>query len=193
MHTFELGRLPGVDLDDDAFGLLNPGFVVAERGAGHQAAVLQHGGDFDEREVKLAEEAVLHELRHVAEVDVHVLHFAGVDPLAGFGVGLVREPQMNAAGHGERAVELRSGGGAGENADLKLLAAQVGVGNTARQRHRNCLGIAGASESAHADLVAGLDERGSFFGVHDAVGERGVQDAGSGGNGSGHRRNASQS
>ena len=113
----------------------------------------------------------------MAQVDVHVFHFAGVDALAGLGIGLIRQPQMNAAGHGERAVELRTGGGAGEDADLEFLSAQVGVGDAACQRQGHGLGIAGAGESAHADLMAMLDERGGLFGAHDAIGETGVQNA----------------
>ena len=151
VHAFERQRLPRVHFQNHALGLLDPGLVVADRRTRNHPAILQHGRDLDQREIQLAQEAVLHELSHVAQVDVHVLHLAGVDALASLGIRLIRQPQMNAARHGERAVELRPGGGAGENADLKLLSAQVSVGDAARQRHGNCLGIAGAGESAHAD------------------------------------------
>ena len=46
-----------------------------------------------------------------------------------------------------------------------------------RQRHR--LGIAGAGEAAHAYLMTILDERGRFFGTHNAIGNAGVENAGS--------------
>ena len=128
-----------------------------------------------ERPVHLAEEPVFHVLGNVAEVDVHVLHLAGIDALAGLGIGLIRQPQMNAAGHGQRAIQLRPGGSAGEDADLKFLTAQVGVSDAARQRHRHGLGIAGAGESAHADLVPKFDQRRSFVGAHDAVCQAGIQ------------------
>ena len=55
---------------------------------------------------------ILHELGNMAEMDVGVLNFAGIDALAGLGIGLIGKPQMNATGHGQRAVQLRAGGGA---------------------------------------------------------------------------------
>ena len=164
---------------------------------GNSAAVFQHRGHFDQREIQLAKEAVFHELGDMAQVDVHVFHLAGVDALASLGIGLIRQPQVNAAGHGERSIELRSGGGAGENADLELLASQRGVGDAASQRHRHRFGIAGAGESAHADLVAVMDQRRCFFGIHNAASQAGVQDAGGRGHGSRHedtfRRKSDQS
>ena len=168
VHALERHRLPRVHLDDDFVSLLNPRLVVADRRTRNHPSVLEDGGDFDEGNVELAKESVLHELSHVAQVDVHVLHFAGVDALAGFGIGLIGQAQVNAAGHGESAVQLRACGGAGEDADLKLLAAQVGVGNATGKRHGHSLRITGAGEAAHADLVAVLDQGGGFFGAHDA-------------------------
>ena len=140
VHAFERGRLPRVDLEDYALGLIDPGLVVADRGTRNQATVLQHGGDFDQRDIELAEESILDELGDMAEMDVHVIHFARVDALAGFRIGLIRQPQMNAAGHGQRAIEFRTGGSSGEDADLKLLPAEVGVGDAVRQLDRNDLG-----------------------------------------------------
>ncbi len=163
-------------------GLLDPGLVVADGRAGNQASVFEHSGHFDKRDVELTEKSVLDELGHMAQVDVHVLHFAGVDALAGLRIRLVGKPQMNAAGHGERAVELRAGGGAGEDADLEFLSAQVGVGDAASQRQGHGLGIAGAGEAAHADLMTMLDQRGRLLGAHDAIGETGVEDTRGGGN-----------
>src|ERR1035441_1274016 len=111
----------------------------------------------------------------MAEVNVHVFHFAGIDSLAGFGIGLIWEAQMNAACHGERAIELGTGGGAGEDADLKLLATEVGFRDPARQLHWDSLGIARASEAAHSDLIAGMNQSRSFVGAHDLLRQAGIQ------------------
>ena len=43
------------------------------------------------------------------------------------------------------------------------------------------LGIARAGEATHADLVAILNESGSFFGAHDAIVQGGVEDTRGGG------------
>ena len=187
VHALERGRLPRVDLEDYALGLIDPGLVVADRGTRNQATVFQHRGDFDQRDIELAEESILNELRDMAEMDVHVIHFAGVDALASFWIGLIRQPQMNAAGHGQRAIEFRAGGSSGKDADLKLLPAEVGVRDAVRQFDGNGLGITRSGEAAHADLVAGLDESGSFFGAHDFLRQTGIQNARSGwGNDSSH-------
>jgi hypothetical protein len=182
VHAFEFGWLPRVDFENDALSLLDPRLVVADGRTRDHPAIFQHRGDLDQRQVELAQESVLHELSYVGQVDVHVLHFAGVDALAGFGIGLIGQPEMNAASHGERAVELRTSGGAGEDADLELLSAQVGVGNAARQRQGHGLGIAGAGKSAHSDLVAGVDQGGRVFRAHDAVHQTGIHYARGGGN-----------
>ena len=102
-------------------------------------------------------------------MDVHVLHLAGVDALARFGIGLIRQPQMDSARHGQRAVEFRAGRSAGKDADLEFLPAKIRIDDAPRQRDRHSLGIARAGEPAHADLVAVLNQSRSFFGVHDAV------------------------
>ena len=142
VHAFEFGRLPRVDFQNHALGLLNPRLVVAQRRARYHPPVFQHRRHFNQRQIELAQKSVLHKLRYMAQVDVHVFHFAGVDALARLRIRLVRQPQMNAARHGERAIELRAGGRAGEDADLKLLSTQVGVGDAASQRHGHSLGIA---------------------------------------------------
>ena len=105
----------------------------------------------------------------MAEVDVHVVHFAGVDALAGLGIGLIGKAQMDASRHGERAIEFRPGGRAGEDADLELLPAEVRIGDAAGQFDRHGLGISRPGESAHADLVAGVNQSGSFVGAHDLL------------------------
>src|ERR1017187_8921788 len=175
VHAFQGSRLPGVDFENHAIGLVDPGLVVADRGTRDQAAVLKHGGDFDERDIELAEEPILHELGDMAEVDVHVVHLAGVDALAGLGIGLVGKAKMDTTCHGERSVKFWAGGGAGKNADLEFLAAEVGVRNVASQFNGNGLGISGAGKSAHADLVAGMNESSSFLGAHDLLRQLGVQ------------------
>src|SRR5208283_1544128 len=124
-----------------------------------------------------AQKSVLHKLGDMAQVNVHVLHFAGVDAFARFRIGLIGKPQMDAARHGEGSVEFRAGGGAGEDADLKLLPAEVGVRDAAGQFSRNYLGIAGPGEAAHADLVAGLNQGGRLGRAHDLVLELGVENS----------------
>jgi|GEM_PF-6470170 len=91
VHALEGEGLGRVDLEDDLVRALDPGLVVADGGAGDDAAVFEDGRDFDEGEVHLAEEAVLDILCDVAEVDVHVVHLTGIDALAGLGIGLVGE------------------------------------------------------------------------------------------------------
>jgi hypothetical protein len=62
---------------------------------------------------------------HVAEMDVHVIHFAGMDPLRSLGIGLIGKAQLNAACHGECAVEFGASGSTSKNGNLKLLAMEM--------------------------------------------------------------------
>ena len=179
VHAFQCRWLPRVHFDDHALGLLDPRLVVADRRARNQAAVFQHRRHLNQRQIEFAQESVFHELRDMAQVDVHVLHLAGIDALARFRIGLIGQPQVNAASHRQRAVEFWPGRSAGEDADLKLLAAQIRVRDAARQRHRHSLRVAGAGKAAHADLVTVVDQSGRIFGAHDSVCQAGVQYTGS--------------
>ena len=127
----------------------------------------------------------------MAEVNVHVVHFAGVDALAGLRIGLIGKAQMDASRHGQRSIQLRAGGSPGKDADLKLLPAEVRVGNVACQLNRNRLGIARPGEAAHADLVAGLNESRSFVGAHDLLRQTGIQNPRSGWGNDSHARSPS--
>ena len=109
MHALQLGRLRAVDLHNDLVGLFEPGLVVADRGRRNQPAVFKHADHFDDGEVHVAEEPVPGVLGNVAEVDVDVVQFAGVDPLAQRWIGLVGQAQLHAVHFGQRAVELRGG------------------------------------------------------------------------------------
>jgi hypothetical protein len=169
------GRLPRVHLKDHAICLIDPGFVVADRGTRNQASVLEHGGDFDQGDVELAQESIFDKLRDMAEMDIHVIHFARVDALAGFWIGLIWQAQVNASGHGECAIEFGSGGSSGEDADLELLAVEVSIRDAVRQFDGDNLGIARSGEAAHTNLVTGLDETGSFFSAHDLLRQSGIQ------------------
>jgi hypothetical protein len=175
VHALQRQRLPRVHFQNHAFGLVDPRLVVADGRTRNHSPVFQHGSHFDQCQIELAQKSVLHELSYVAQVDVHVLHLAGINSLTRLGIRLIGQPQMNAARHSQRAIEFWSGGSAGEDADLKFLSAQVGIGNAARKGQRHRLGITGAGESAHADLVAGVDQCGRIFGAHDAVGQTGIQ------------------
>jgi hypothetical protein len=111
----------------------------------------------------------------VAQVNIHVLHFARVDPLARLGVGLIGQPQVNAACQSEGSVELRAGGSARKNAHLELLPVEVGVRDAARQFDGDCFWIAGLGDPAHADLVAGLNQCGGLGPAHDLALKPGVE------------------
>src|SRR5271157_5794849 len=128
----------------------------------------------------------------MAEVNVHVVHFARVDTLAGFWIRLIGKAQMDASRHGERSIQLRAGGSPGKDTDLKLLPAEVRVRDAACQLNRNCLGITRPGEATHADLVAGLNESRSCVGAHDPLRQTGIQNPRRGwGNDSSHARSPS--
>ena len=177
VHPFEGHRLPGIHLENNALGAIDPCLVVSNRRTRHHPAIFENRCHFDQRHIHLAQKPIFHELRHMAQMNVHVLHFAGVDSLARLRIRLVGKPQMNPARHRQRPVELRTGGSAGKDADLELLAAKMGVGNPVRQLNRHRLRIARAGKSAHANLIAGPDQSRRLLGAHDSPFELGVQNA----------------
>jgi hypothetical protein len=65
-------------------------------------------------------------------MDVHGIHFAGMDPLRSLGIGLIEKAQLNAACHGECAVEFGACGSTSKNGNLKLLAMEMGVRSAVR-------------------------------------------------------------
>lgn len=176
MHPLQVKRLPGVDLENHTVGLIEPCLVVAHRGAWHQASILQNRRHFHHRDVELAEKAVLHQLGDVAEVNVQVLGFAGIDPLADVRVGLIGKTQAHAPGPGQRSIQFRTGGGPGKDADLELFSARVGFVHAAGQLRWNSLGVAGSGESTDPDLVSVLDQGRGFIGAHDLLRQIGIQD-----------------
>ncbi len=167
VHAFERRRLPRVHFENHTLGLVDPRLVVANRRTRNQPPVFKHRRDFDQRDIQLAEKAVLDKLRHVAQVDVHVVHLARVDALARLRVRLVGKPQVNATRHRQRAIELRPGRGAGEYTHLEFLPAQVGLGDAPREFDWHGLGVARAGKTAHAHLVATTDQGRGLCGTHN--------------------------
>jgi hypothetical protein len=178
VHALEFQRVLAVHLQDHLVGQVQPGLVVPEGRRGDQPAVLAHARDFDDGHVQLAEEAEPDELRDVRQVDVDVLHLAGIDARAAGRVRLVGQAHLDAAHLGQRAIELGRGRRAGPHADAEGLPALVGRLDVAGQRRRDRLGVAGAGEAAHADVVAMVDEGGRLFGGHDLLAHASMEDAG---------------
>src|ERR1700674_1875414 len=102
-------------------------------------------------------------------MDVDVLHVAVVDALADRRIGLVRKADLHPIGGSQGAIEFRAGGSTGEYANAKGIALPVCFVHAAGKGGGKLLGIAGAGESAHADVVTIADERGSLVGGHDAL------------------------
>jgi hypothetical protein len=93
------------------------------------------------------------------------------------GIGLVRQAELDAAGARQHAVQLRRGGGAGQDADGELLAAPVCGLDARGQRLGHGLGIAGTGEATHAHGHAGLDQGSSLLSRHEPGGQAGVGNA----------------
>lgn len=164
MEALQLTRLPVVDLEDYPLGLVEPGLVVAHRGAGHQQPVRQGRGHLHDRHVELAVEAEPHVLRGVAQVGIDVANIAGVDHAAQRGVGVVRQPGRDPIGSGQYAVGVGCRRRAGPQPDLELPSLVVGLDHGCGQRGGDRLGIAGAGEPAEPHVVAVVDVRHGLFG-----------------------------
>jgi len=183
VHALEAGALPGVHLEDDLVGLLDPGLVVAHRGRRDQLAVLADAGHLDHRDVEVAQEAEPDVLGDVGQVDVDIFHRPGVDALPAHRVGLVGQTHLDAVHLGQRAIELGRGRCAGPDADLERLASQMRRLDALRQRRRHRLRISRPGEAAHAHVVAGADQLHGLGGGNDAITQAGREHAATVGHG----------
>ncbi len=86
----------------------------------------------------------------------------GVDAVAQVGVGLIGRAEVDGLRLGQRAVQRRAGGGAGQHADLELAPGVVFGGGACGDRQRNRFRRAGRGESAETDGLPVLDQSGSF-------------------------------
>ena len=178
VHAFEARILPAIDLENHLVRLIQPGLVVAHRGRRHQAAVLQNAGHFHHRHIELAQKAEPHKLRHMRQVDIDVLHLAGVDALAAFRVGLIRQTHLDTIHRRQRAVEIGRGRRARPHAHAEALARRVCRHDAPRQRRRQHLRVTRAGKAAHADIGTVVNQACGFVGRHDLAAQGCVMDAG---------------
>ena len=174
VHPVQSVGLPAIDLEDHRIGHVQPGLVVAHRGGGHQQTVFANGGDLHHRHVDLAEEAIAHLFRQLAQVNVHVVQATGVDAAAELRIGLEGHSQLDAIDPRQGAVQLRCGGRAGQYLDAKGLADAVAGGDALGQGAGHGLGITGPGEAAHAHGHAVTNELRGLLGALALGGETGV-------------------
>ena len=176
VEALELARLPVVDLEDHPVGLVEPRLVVAHRAARDEQSVGQDRRHLDDGDVERAVEAEPHLLGRVAQVGVDVVDLAGVDLAAQRRVGVVGQALGDGVRLGQDAVGLGSGGGTGPQADAEVLAGVVCGAGSSGECRRHGLGVAGAGEPAHPDVVAGADVLGGCLGGGDLRGQEGIRD-----------------
>ena len=159
VHAFEFGRLPGVHLQDDTVGLVDPGLVVADGGRRDQLAVGRDPRHLDDREVEVSEKAFPHHLGDMREVYVEVIHQPGVDLGPADRIRLVGHPQLDAVDGGQGTVELGRRRRTGPDADLETVTAGGRFADPLDQSGGHGLGIAGPGESAQPNIRAGRNQR----------------------------------
>ncbi len=177
VHALEVARLPLVDLDDHLVRGVDVLDVVAHGRGRDDRAVLPDGDSLDDGDVELAEEALLHLLTEVGEVDVPVLRLTGVDLPAQDRIGVVGGAETDGVGLGEDTVTVDGGRGAGEQLDLEVVAAVVGRLGALGDGGGEGLGVTRSGESRGAHLVAVVDELRGLLRRHDLRLQSAVCDA----------------
>ena len=168
VHALHLGGGLGIDFEDHLVGNLQPGLVVAHGRSGDQQTVCRHAQHLDHRNVQGAEKAKPCVLGDVRQVHVDEVDLARVDLVAADGVGVERQALAQGVGRGQGAIKLGGGRSAGPEVDLVGFAGgMLGLGVGCKGLGHG-LGVAGTSETTHADVGASGDERRSLFGRHDA-------------------------
>ena len=125
VHAQQRGRMAVVQLDDDLLGLVAKGRRATHRGCEHDAAARGQVAGLHHGPMHRPQEAVAGGLRHQRQVHVEEARLAGVDARAQSRVGLVRRAKADGVGLGQRAIERRAGGSAGEHADLEFASGLV--------------------------------------------------------------------
>ena len=135
----------------------------AHRTREHDAAARSDVASFHHRPVHRPQEAVAHNLRQHGKVHIDKARLASVDGRAQRGIRLIRSAEADGSGLGQRAIERRSGGSAGQHADLELAARLVFLPGAPGDPERDRLGRAGRREAAETYRLAVLDVAGSLF------------------------------
>ena len=153
----------GVQLHDDFVGQAAHGGGDASGSSQIDFAVRGHLAGFDDGYVHLAHEAVAQFLGHLREVDVVVGNFAVIHSLAKVLVGGVGCAVADGLCFGQDTVARVARRCAREDAHLERTPCGVFRFCYLGQFGRDGLGCSCGCESAQADVVAVLDEAGSFY------------------------------
>ena len=104
---------------------MQPGLVVADRGAGDKPTVSRDTCHFHHRHIQFAKKAKPGQLRDVREMNVGVLHLPGIDLLAHHRVRLIGQAHGNAIGTGQGTVQFGRCRGTGPQTNAEVLARRV--------------------------------------------------------------------
>ena len=167
VHPFQFQRMVVVDLEDHFPGAVDEDLVVPDRRGGDELAVLGDAGHLDDSGIEVSEESAPDILGDRPEVEVEIFHLAEIDLLPRDRVGVVRHAQLDPVHHRQRPVELAAGGGTGHDDNAELPPFAVLPQDMLGERLRNQLRIPRPGESAHAHLVAALDQLGRVGRVRD--------------------------
>ena len=136
----------------------------ADGGGGHDAAAVGDIAGLNHGAVQAPQVAVPDLLLNHGEVQVEKAHLARVDGFAEQREALVRRPETDGLGRGQRAVKRRPRGGAGQHSNAEIAPGLVFLGCAGGDGHRHNLCRARGRESAKPNGVAVLYEGGCFFG-----------------------------
>ncbi len=181
VHTGHGVGDPGIDLEHDLLGDIEPRLVVSDRGGGDQFTGFGDAGDFDDRDVDVPVVALPHLLCHVRQVDVDVIHAAVVDASARGRLGLVRHAQSDAVRLGEQPFGLGRHRGSGEKIDREVVTARPSTADVLGKCRGDPLGGTRAREATDRDGVAGANVPHRLLGGNDLAPEGFVADAARGG------------
>ena len=127
---------------------------------------------FNHRDIETAEKAEPDKLRHLAQMDVDIVHLAGIDALAAGGIGLIGQPEIDPISACERAIEFGGRRSPRPDADFKGFSRRVERADACRERSGNCFWISRAGKAAHAHICASGNKRRCLGSRHDLGFER---------------------
>ena len=164
VHALQAVAVALVQLHDDLLGRPHNGGRDAHGGAQDDASLGGDGRRLDDGGVDTSQEAVVHVLTDMRQVEIEIFHLAGVDGAAHVGVGLERGAEAYGTGTGQRTVDLAAGGSTGDQADLKGDLIAVGFRRIGSQRRRNGFRSTDGGESADGYRIAVMNQADCLFG-----------------------------
>ncbi|GAA08953.1 hypothetical protein ATPR_1957 [Acetobacter tropicalis NBRC 101654] len=177
MNAFQPWMLPFINFDDDLLGDIEKCLGVTNRRCWHNAAVFRNGGGFHHGNIKLAIVALYGPASNLPQMVIKIICLTRVDTVAHAGIRIEGGAEINAIHLGQRAIKLRAGGSAGNQADTIIFSLAVRCFHQLGQCFRHRLGVTSPGKTAGTNHIARTNQFCCGFCRADLAAQGGITNA----------------